>query len=394
MNLKIVHVVSYFQPEFGYEEYFSAREQAALGHDVHVITSDRIFPFKNVDKMLSDIGSPFKDRKRPVGTESLEGFTVHRLPTRFEVLFDLINYRGVDEKLREIRPEVVHAHGLWQWGSYVSAKTKEELSFRLIVDEHAYSTTYDQSPTFRNFLLDKEYRLLRAPFARYVLKKADEVVAICQETVDFLNDLYNYPNSHFIPLGVDHRRFSFRKEARDRVRRELGIDPDQYLLVTAGRLDKAKRIEHFIKGFQQMGRKDARLVIVGQGDEDYLKRLKEMAGDGVRFLGFKKADELSDLYCAADLGLWGKASITIREAMGCGLPLVLFNEPNMKDLLKWGNGIYVEPTPEAVAEGVQKLLDDRKKREDMGKKGRKGVEESLSVEVESKALLKLYSSTS
>jgi glycosyltransferase involved in cell wall biosynthesis len=387
-------VVSYFQPEFGYEEYFSAREQAGLGHDVHVITSDRIFPFTNVEKMLSDIGSPFKNRKRPVGTEEMEGFTVHRLPTRFEILFDLINYKGVDDKLREIRPDVVHAHGLWQWGSYRSAKVKEELSYRLIVDEHAYSTTYDQSPTLRNFILDKEYRVLRAPFARSVLKRADEVVSICQETVEFLKDFYKYPDSHFIPLGVDHRKFSFRNDARERVREEMGIDDDQYLLVTAGRLDKAKRIEHFIKGFERLERKDARLVIVGQGDEDYLNRLKEMAGEDVRFLGFKRSDELSDLYCAADLGLWGKASITIREAMGCELPLVLFNEPNMKDLLKWGNGLFVDPSPEGVAEGIQELLDDPKKREEMGKKGRKGVEEELSVEVESKALLKLYSSTS
>jgi glycosyltransferase involved in cell wall biosynthesis len=387
-------VVSYFQPEFGYEEYFSAREQAALGHDVHVITSDRIFPFKNVERMLSDIGSRYKDRKRPVGSQKMEGFMVHRLPTRFEVLFDLINYKGVDDKLREIRPEVVHAHGLWQWGSYRSAKVKEELSYRLIVDEHAYSTTYDQSPTFRNFILDKEYRILRAPFARYVLKRADAVVSICQETVDFLRDFYSYPESHFIPLGVDHRKFSFRKDARERVRKELGIDDGVYLLVTAGRLDKAKRVEHFIKGFEQLGRKDARLVIVGQGDDDYIKRLKEMAGNGIRFLGFKRSDELSELYCAADLGLWGKASITIREAMGCGLPLVLFNEPNMKDLLKWGNGIYIEPSPEAVAEGIQKLLETPKEMKEMGTRGRKGVEEELSVEVESKALLKLYSSTS
>lgn len=392
--MRIAHVVSYFQPEFGYEEYFSAREQAALGHEVHVITSDRIFPFKNVERMLSDIGSPYRDRKRPGGTEKMEGFRVHRLPTRFEILFDLINYKGVDEKLAEIKPEVIHAHGLWQWGSFRSAKMKEKLQCRLIVDEHAYSTTYDQSPTLRNFLLDKEFRILRAPFGRYVLKRADEVVSICQETEDFLREFYKYPDSRFIPLGVDHRKFSFRKDARKRVRRDLGIADDQYLLVTAGRLDRAKRVEHFIKSVELLDRDDTTLVIIGQGDEDYLKRLKEMAGKRVRFLGFRRSDDLSDLYCAADLGLWGKASITIREAMGCGLPLVLFNEPNMKDLLKWGNGIYVEPSPGAVAHGINELLNSPEKRKEMGKKGRKGVEDELSVEAESRALLKLYSSTS
>ncbi|MBN1538949.1 MAG: glycosyltransferase family 4 protein [Candidatus Thermoplasmatota archaeon] len=389
--MRIAHVVSYFQPEFGYEEYFSAREQAALGHEVHVITSDRIFPFKNVDKMLSDIGSPYKDRKRPVGVERMEGFTVHRLRTSFEILYDMIVYKGIEEELARIRPEVVHAHNLWTWGTRCASKAKGKLGYKLIVDEHGYSTTYDQARTFRNFLLDMEYRLLRAPIARRSLRKADEVVAICEETVDFLKDFYHYDRAHLIPLGVDHRRFSFRKDARERTRKELGIEKDEHLLITAGRLDSAKKIEHFIGAVNLMDRHDITFIIVGQGDDKYLGMLRKKAGPRVRFLGFKRSEELADLYCAADLGLWGKASITIREAMGCRLPLVLFDEPNMKDLLKWDNGVYVKQEPDGIAGTITELLDDPVKRKEMGARGRKGVQEELSVEVEAIKLLSLYS---
>jgi len=389
--LRIAHVVSYFQPEFGYEEYFSAREQAALGHEVHVITSDRIFPFKNVEKMLSDIGSEFKDRNRTVGVQDMEGFTVHRLRTKMEPLYDHLIYGNIDEKLKEIKPDVVHAHNTWTYGAYRSSKMKDVVGYRLIADEYGYSTTYDQTHNLRNFLLDKEYRIFRAPIARRTLKKADEVVAICEETVDFLKDFYKYDKAHMIPLGIDHRKFSFREEAREKVRKELGVGQDQFLLITAGRLDSAKKLEHFIEGISSMDRDDIHFIVVGRGDDNYLSKLNKMASDNIRFLGFKRSDELSDLYCAADLGLWGKASITIREAIGCELPLVLFKEPNMKDLLKWENGIYVDQDPKAVQQAVRELLSDEKRRKKMGKRGRKGVEEELSVEIEAKKLLKLYS---
>lgn len=389
--MKIAHVVSYFQPEFGYEEYFSAREQAAAGHEVHVVTSDRIFPFKNVDKMLADIGSPYKNRKRPLGVEEMEGFTVHRLKTKMELLYDHIIYGGIEEKLEEIKPDVVHAHNIWTWGAYRSAKAKDRLGYRLIADEHGYSTTYDQSPTFRNFLLDKEYRMFRAPLARRTLKKADEVVAICEETVDFLQNFYKYDRAHLIPLGIDHRKFSFREDARKNVREELGIVEGEFLLITAGRLDSAKKLELFIDGVRALDRDDVHLVVVGRGDENYLSMLKKKAGSNVRFLGFKRSDDLADLYCAADLGLWGKASITIREAIGCQLPLVLLEEPNMKDLLKWDNGIYVKQDSDSVKKAVLGLLEEPDRRKEMGDRGRKGVEEELSVEVETKKLLKLYS---
>jgi glycosyltransferase involved in cell wall biosynthesis len=194
-----------------------------------------------------------------------------------------------------------------------------------------------------------------------------------------------------IPLGIDHRKFSFREDARKRVRDELGIGDDQFLLITAGRLDPAKKLEHFIDGISSMGRDDIHFVVVGRGDDKYISMLKEKAGKNIRFLGFKRSEELADLYCASDLGLWGKASITIREAIGCKLPLILFKEPNMKDLLKWENGIYVKQDPKAVQQIVRELLSNEKKRKQMGERGRKGVEKELSVEIEAKKLLKLYS---
>ncbi|MEA3557807.1 MAG: glycosyltransferase family 4 protein [Candidatus Thermoplasmatota archaeon] len=388
--MKIAHVVSYIQPEFGYEEYYSAREQAALGHEVHVITSDRIFPFNDVEKMLADIGSPYKDRMRPLGIEEIEGFTIHRHKTIYEILYDFIVYRGIEEDLRNLRPDVVHAHGLWQWGTHKAARVKDELGFKLIIDEHAYSTTYDQTKNLRNFILDKDYRFFRAPFARKNLKKADEVVAICQETVTFLEEFFGYRNAHMIPLGVDHRKFSFDEKARKEVRKELGVREDEYLLVTAGRLDTAKRLELFIEAVEMLGRDDVKLLVVGRGDGSYLKKLRNMKVKGVSFAGFKRSDELSSLYSAADLGLWGKASITIREAMGCDLPLVLLDEPNMQDLLKWDNGVFVKADAGAISKAVVELLADPERRKIMGERGRKAVEEKLSVEAEAKDLLKVY----
>ncbi|MFO8050513.1 MAG: glycosyltransferase family 4 protein [Thermoplasmatota archaeon] len=385
-----MHVVSYIQPEFGYEEYYSAREQAALGHEVHVITSDRIFPFSDVENMLSDIGSPYKDRMRPLGIEEIEGFKIHRHKTRFEVLYDFIVYGGIEEDIRELRPDVVHAHGLWQWGTYKAAKLKEELGYKLVIDEHAYATTYDQTDNLRNFVLDKEYRFLRAPFARKNLRKADEVVAICQETVNFLEEFFDYEKAHLIPLGVDHRKFSFDEKARRETRKDMGVREDEYLLITAGRLDSAKRLELFVKAVDELGREDVRFLIIGRGDIAYLEKLKDMNVKGVTFAGFKSSEELSKLYSASDIGLWGKASITIREAMGCRLPLILLDEPNMEDLLKWDNGVFVQTDPKKIAGEIDRMLEDPGLREEMGRRGRKGVVEELSVEAEAKELLKVY----
>ncbi len=389
--MRIAHVVSYFQPEFGYEEFYSAREQAALGHDVHVITSDRIFPFRNVEKMLSDIGSEHKGRLREVGVSEVEGVLVHRLKTRYEILYDLIRYDDVVAELGSISPDVVHAHIPWAYGTRESARVKARLGYSLIVDEHGYSTTYDQKRTLRNWLLDKEYRLLRAPRARYALGKADGVVAVSVETEAFLREFYRQENVDMIPLGVDHKRFKPDPAARERIRTELGIG-NSLLLITAGRLDRAKRIGSLIKAVRKMGSTDVKLLVVGRGDDSYLDKLKAAADDNVIFQGFKTPEELSGLYNAADIGLWGKASITIREAMACGLPIVLLDYPDMRSLLKWDNGLAVNDDPKKIAGVIMGMDEDTRNR--LGANGRKAIENELSVNVQAKRLLEVYSRAS
>ena len=81
--MKIVHLIGYFQPELGYKEYYIARNQAKLGHDVSVITSDKLYPFSNVSEISKKINIS-KERKYPAGTTVIDGVTVYRLPSFFD----------------------------------------------------------------------------------------------------------------------------------------------------------------------------------------------------------------------------------------------------------------------------------------------------------------------
>ena len=114
--------------------------------------------------------------------------------------------------------------------------------------------------------------------------------------------------------------------------------------------------------------------------------------DNVIFQNFKTPEELSALYNAADIGLWGKASITIREAMGCGLPIVLLDHPDMRSLLRWDNGLAVKDDPERIAGAIMGMDEDTRRL--LGANGRKVVEAELSVSVQARRLLKVYSRVS
>ena len=53
--MRIVHVADYFQPQLGYQEYFTARAQVKDGHEVHVITSYRYRPFDDFEHSVGPV---------------------------------------------------------------------------------------------------------------------------------------------------------------------------------------------------------------------------------------------------------------------------------------------------------------------------------------------------
>ena len=68
---------------------------------------------------------------------------------------------------------------------------------------------------------------------------------------------------------------------------------------------------------------------------------------------------MRELFSACDLGFWPQAAITIQQAMGTGLPVVLRNRPSVGHLVASGrNGWYVQPhetLAQAMATAIEHL---------------------------------------
>jgi glycosyltransferase involved in cell wall biosynthesis len=398
MNMKIAQVCAYFQPEFGYDEYYVSKNLAQMGHEVSVVTSDRIYPLKNVKKLLEEIGSEYTTRKRDLGKSKLNGFTVYRLPSAFEIFLDLNVMMNVRSTLKEIHPELVHCHEPILGGSALAAKHKD-LGFKLVVDQHAYATTFEETETSKNKVVHYQYLLLRKRIANYALHRADAIVAVTERTKQFMVDVHKIPADkiEIVPLGVDENIFKFDTKVRARVRTELGLDDKTPLILTAGRLDRAKKMDQLIRAFEKViKRENAQLIIIGTGDETIERELKELVKKlglrkSVKFIEFVNKSKLAGYYSAADIGFWNKASITIIEAMGCRLPVVLPEQTTIKSYVSNQNGLlFPEDDIKALSERLYDMVVDPESRMKMGARAQELVEKKYSYKITTRKLLKIY----
>jgi len=373
--MRILHLVNYFQPELGYQEYYLAHKQQELGHDVLVVTSDRRSPSSRRPQCVG------------IGRGTEEGVQVERLPS-------LLCYkvfclpRGVAKALRRIKPDVIHCHGMhYSYFAVIAARLKRELGYRLIYDTHAadFNTNLENTP-FKKVL----NRVYRRTLLRMMIQAADAVVAIGPEEQEFICREAGLHKTQvpIIPLGVDIQTFRFNQSGREQVRRSMGLSAEDVVLLHVGQVIPRKDTITLIRAIGPLTYQMPNLyvLIVGGGEKVYVETIKRAAqaetrSGSVLWTGPVHRSELPGFISAADIGVWpGDQAITIQEAMAVGLPLILSRGPGNYMTTEWllsrSNGVSFERgNAEALAECIRALVFDPAKRRDMGLKSRRFAEE-------------------
>ena len=181
---------------------------------------------------------------------------------------------------------------------------------------------------------------------------------------------------------------------RERIRAELGLAPDDAVLVSAGRLAAGKGLEDLLAAavlLRERGRGAIRLLLPGAGPfaEALRGRIRALDLVGQVVLpGFR--EDIPALLRAADLAVLPSLreglSIALLEAMACGLPIVASAIGSNVEVTRGGEAAVLVPVeaPEAIATAVAELLDDAGRRRALGERAREifrtGYRESVMLE--------------
>jgi glycosyltransferase involved in cell wall biosynthesis len=275
-------------------------------------------------------------------------------------------------RLRETRPDVVHAH-FWMSG-LASTAAAQPLDIPVVQTFHAlgavkrrHQKELDTSPSAR---IDHERALAR---------NVDRLIASCSDERQELIRLGGDPASiDIVPSGVDLERFSVRGPVapHGRLRR----------LLVVSRLVPRKGVDDAIRMLEWLA--DAELVVAGgpeSGDlscDDEATRLSQLAkelevSERVHLLGRVAHDQLPALIRSADLMIclpWYEPfGIVPLEAMACGVPVVGSAVGGLLDTVDHEHtGVLLPPhSPLAAARAARRLLDDDRLRRRMGRAGRR-----------------------
>lgn len=206
--------------------------------------------------------------------------------------------------------------------------------------------------------------------------------------------------------GVDTERFKFRPQERERVRKEWGIPSSAKVVAIVGRITPLKGHDVFVKSAERVLRREKEVVfvVVGEAASDpkskgFLKRLLRMVderglGSKILFVGFRgdmpAVMSAIDILVVASVGEEG-CPMAILEAMSCGRPVVAPDIEGVREVVVRGRtGLLFRPgLASDLSEKLSFLLREGGLMEEMGKAGRKVVEERFSLEHFRKGILRV-----
>jgi glycosyltransferase involved in cell wall biosynthesis len=159
-----------------------------------------------------------------------------------------------------------------------------------------------------------------------------------------------------------------------RLRRRLGLGPDDVIVLTVSRLAPQKNLNMVLEiAAAVRNRADLHFLIVGEGPErEPLERRATRGGLRVRLLG--RRDDISDLLAAADLSLltsrWEARALVAQEALLAGLPLVSTRVGGIPELVGDAAVLVELDDIAGAAAALNRLADDPAERQSLSLAGK------------------------
>lgn len=185
-------------------------------------------------------------------------------------------------------------------------------------------------------------RLLRIPKFAMHNAGATDLVGCSEGALEWLFPIRDR-ESTVIPNGVDAEKYRYSDSRREAVRRELGIPPEKFVVLNAGRLAPQKNQDFILDIAAEMREnKRCEFLIAGEGplQASLNERIERENLRNVRLLG--ENNDMPGLISATDVFLlpshYEGASVVLEEALAGGMKVIINERLETNERERTGRG--------------------------------------------------------
>lgn len=333
----LVHLcmTSAFVDGMGYDENIMAKYHSKMGYEVYalstryVVTSDRKSRVSETAGLTNQYGVKiiYLDEGKRYGKLSQFG--------DFPLLFS---------SLQRINPDIIYVHNA-QFISFLDVIKfcKKNRCVRLFVDNH---DDYYNAPitTWKSVVLQKIiFRHLIRRSQKYVTQFWGVTPWRCQ----YLREVYRVrPDKiKLLVMGGDDEKIDFvnRLRIRNQIRERLGIEEDDFVITTGGKIGPAKNIHLLLEAVKELDNPKIKVIVFGNIEDAFREMIEPLLRhQSVRYVGWIEAEKAYDYFLSADMVCFpGTHSVLWEQACACGVPGIFKYWEGMQHVDLGGNAVFL-----------------------------------------------------
>ncbi len=276
----------------------------------------------------------------------------------------LISERGHFKKvLKEFKPDIIHTGYVWQVG---------------ILAENSGFHPHLSMPWGSDILIEPDKSIFRKKLVSMVMESCDHVQCDAEFVKQKIKNDYGLTDEKItvFPWGIDLGQF--KKIDKQTVRNALNLERDKFIVLFNRYFEPVYGVEHLLEAYWKfsVGKDDVMMLMLsdGSGKNEALRYITEKGLDQkVQVIKRMPNKELPAFLNAADIyvspSLSDGTSLSLLEAMACGLGLIVTDVPAIKEWVTPNNGLMVKRgSSEELTGALEEYYNNRILVETHGKK--------------------------
>ena len=277
--------------------------------------------------------------------------------------------------------DVIHSHTEFGIGTFARIIAKQ-LKIPLV---HTYHTMYEDYVHYitKGYFDGTSKKIVEHLTKFYCDKTAQELIVPTKKAYDLFIEKYKVDkNVHIIPTGIELYKFykeNIKEQKLNKIKEKLKIKKEDFIILYIGRLGQEKNVEFLIDNHKNLTEKNKniKLIIVGNGPdyEKYEEKIKQLNLEkNIILTGKAPYNEINYYYNIGNVFVTASTTetqgLTVIEAMAASLPVICINDESFQNTVVNGLNGYLFNNKEEYITYIQKLIEDRKMLEKLGKQAK------------------------
>ena len=409
--MNVLHVIPSLSPKDGGPSFaVKAMAEALAGEGVQVTiaTTAAAESAPIIGDQLSVIGRESRRENAPTEPGGYRIMCVRRNFEPYKVSFSLA--RWLRANIAQF--DLIHIHALFSFSSTMAARIARKNAVPYVLRPLGVLNRWGMQnrrrlPKLVSFRLVELPILLHSAAIQYTSEaERNEAAELNQQLAEH--------ESAVIPLPIEQRAWSKeqRAESGQQFFATFPRAQGKRIILFLSRIDRKKGLELLIDAFAMVRQKDkdVALIIAGEGEESYVREVRELRErakrsehehehehehDDVIWTGHLGGEMKAAALAAADVFVLPSASenfgIAAAESLAAGVPTIVSEEVALSsDIRRYDAGLIVERDAKQLAGAIADLLSNKERAATLAANGRRIAEERYSPKAVGKALHELY----